>query len=567
MKRSGIFRWALLPVFLFFVIWALLNTLSSEKPGDAELAEHRLISAVKVPPKDLSTEVPTVVIPESGREVFPLMAAGKETDVEWTSRTPAARRVRRIFPDPALLVPEPVLQKGDVVELALFEDTVFSAEIANVTRYPNGAIGMTAPLQGEAKGVVFLSYCGGELRASVEVPGGDDYYVRYDPETKSHYAVQVDRENSDFLEGGDPLIPLDDAAVSDGPKQALGDEPPEAPADAPLGTTIIDVMIVYTPAARSNEGGTSGMNDNIALAMEKANFAHGNSDTRVYLHLVHSVEVTYTESDEGDDSSTDLTRLKNTSDGYMDEVHDWRDTYGADLVCLFEKISDAGGRGYLLSNTNGSPDWGFCLARVQQTDWTYTVVHEWGHNMGCHHSKTQEVQAGPGLYDYSAGWQWDDTASSYDGYCTVMTYRDFDDDGNTDYTRIGYFSNPSINYTGDTVNATGHADDGDNAQTIRNVRAVIADYRTGPFSTFPHTNSFEAGYNSWRYDEGEIDWDRNSGSTGSPNTGPAIAHDGDYYVYTEASGSQYNKTALLEARFDFSELAAPEIAWKRFFDC
>jgi len=547
---------------LLFVARELSKALSSEKSADTVDSSEQVSSLINNEPVEKPENEPLlVVIPEVEQNVFSLMTGGQASDIGWASRTPAAKRVRCIFPDPSLLTFEPVLQKGNVIELALFEDAVFSAEISSMTRYPNGAVGFTAPLQGESKGVVFFSYCDGELRASVEVPGGDDYYVRYNPETKLHYAVQVDREKSEFLEGGDPLIPVDDEVVSDASEQMSADEP-EVLADAPPGATIIDVMVVYTPAARSNQGGTSGMNNNIADAMEKANFAHGNSDTQVYLNLVHSAEVTYTEND----ASKDLTRLKNTGDGHMDDVHGWRDRYGADLICLFEDRDDIGGLGYLLSSPGGNPAYGFCLARVQQTDWTYTVVHEWGHNMGCSHSKTQTIQPWESgdLYTYSAGWQWADTASSAPiGYCSVMTYEDFDDDDIDEYKRVGYFSNPDINYTGNTVNATGHATNGDNARTIRKGRGVIAGYRASPLpppliSVFPHTNSFETGFNSWHHDRADFEWRRKSGSTPSLYTGPSRADDGDYYAFTEANDHE-NEVAVLEARFDFSELVSPEI--------
>jgi len=194
--------------------------------------------------------------------VISLISGGEETDFEWTSRTPAAKRVRRTFPDPQLLTAEPVLEKGDTIELALFDNAVFSAKIRRVTRYPNGAVGMTAHLQGDESGVVYLSYSGGELRASVEVHGADDYYVRYDSATESHYTIQVDHEKSDYQRCNTTLIPsvtrAEARALAEEPIPQLRDEnPPVAqaapPSDLPDGTMVIDLMVVYTPAARVTE--------------------------------------------------------------------------------------------------------------------------------------------------------------------------------------------------------------------------------------------------------------------------------------------------------------------------
>ena len=49
------------------------------------------------------------------------------------------------------------------------------------------------------------------------------------------------------------------------------------------------------------------------------------------LNLVHAAEVSYVESGF---YSLDLSRLQAPGDGYMDDVHPLRDTYGADAVVL-----------------------------------------------------------------------------------------------------------------------------------------------------------------------------------------------------------------------------------------
>ncbi len=548
----------------------LMSWISLDRWGglpSAEIPEALPLQAVKMPP---AADHPAVSALPAVRSAAPrsshsLFKGGRSTLFEWIRTTPAARRIREVFPDPDLMSPVPVLQQGELLELALFEDAVFSAVISRVTRYPNGAVGITAHLEGG--GTAFLSYCGGELRGSITVPGSADWYVRYDTETDAHYAVEVDRENSDCLEGAEPKIPpANHAAETDGPalpaavKPAgpveLGDIPAGYPADA----VQVDVMIVYTPAALTDQGGTNGMNNNIALTMEKANEAHANSDTRVYLNLVHSTGVTYTEAA---GSGADLDALTDF-DGVIDEVHTVRDTYSADMVCMFVDRDDTGGLGWLLNDEDGQPANAFCIARVQQTDWTYTVVHEWGHNMGCSHSKTQAVQPWTGnLFSYSAGWQWADTKSSTAiGYCSVMTYENFDGSSGDEYERVGHFSNPAISYIGVSTSPTGDAADGDNARTIREVRYAVSDYRIpmSLVSQFPSSSSFENTFSPWRYYEGDTTWDRDRDGTTSSGTGPSVGADGDYYIYIEASGFSYD-TALLQAAFDFSGVSSPHIAF------
>jgi hypothetical protein len=406
---------------------------------------------------------------------YELFRAGLSQEIDWKKNTPAAHRACSVFPDVALLTPTSALKVGDQLELRLFEDVVLEAQIANVTTYSSGTVGMTAQMEGEFAGVLYLTYSGNELRISADVLGGNDYYVRFDPSTKQHIALEVDRAASDYLECKDcaelknrvETAPASTPVVNDGPEQMANDS----------SDVVVDVMVVYTPAAKAYEGSVSGIYNNIAMAMQKANTVHGNSDTQVILNLVHVAETAYVESGSG---NTDLRRLTYTGGVYsdMDEVHDLRDEYGADMVCLFADVDYTGGIAWLLDSSSGEPDLAFSMARIQQSDWSYTVVHEWGHNMGCGHSKTQTTQNGPGIYSYSAGWQWSDSASSATiGFCSVMTYENFDSSGSNEYVRVAHFSNPDIDFSGNSTNSTGNASDGDSARTIRELSNVFSAYR------------------------------------------------------------------------------------------
>ena len=503
------------------------------------------------------------------RQPVRLITGIEGTEAVWPRRTPAAKRAQKVDLDPAMMESLPVLKKGDQLELVLFDDAVFRSEVAAVTSYPNGALGITARLAGDSKGTVFLASCGGQLRVDVDVLGGADYAVRYNPETGDHCAIEVDRENSDYLESSDilaPSAPVKDLVSEDIPAAQNS----ATPVDAPTGSTVVDVMIVYTPAARAYEGGVSGMDNNIAMAMQRANEAHGNSDTQIYLNMVHSEEVAYSESG---NASEDLKRLT-YNDGIIDQVHTLRDTYGADFVCMFIKTEQVGGIGWLITDHSGYPQYAFCLARVQQSDWTYTVVHEWGHNMGCSHSKSQVIQPwrSDDFSSYSAGWQWDDAHLSYRGYCSVMTYEDVNNDGSDEYERVGYFSNPNKFYNGKAV---GNAANGDNARVMREMKSVYAAYRntalppppplppipppiTDPVTNYPYSESFEDGYGYWSYAEGQFEWTRQTGETVTDDTGPHDAKDGNMYMYTEAN-DPFGQTALLRATFDFTAVSSPEI--------
>ncbi|MBM4152105.1 MAG: hypothetical protein FJ220_01105, partial [Kiritimatiellaceae bacterium] len=387
----------------------------------------------------------------------------------------------------------------------------------------------------------------------------------YFPESGKHLAIEIDPVRSSVRECGDLKIP----PVKSAQASSLSSAPVAVAAAGevvPTGSTVVDVMIVYTPAALAMEGNTANMNANIAVAMQKANAAHSNSDTRIYLHLVRSEQVSYVES--GDDG-LDLDRLTWTSDGHMDNVHVLRDTYGADLVCLFSDTADVGGLGWLLTDESGEPEYAFCLAYIGQTDTGYTVVHEWGHNMGCSHSKSQAIEPwdSTDFRSYSAGWQWADAHGSFSGYCTVMTYQDWNNDGRREYERVPHFSNPNKSYNG---RATGHVTDGDNARTMREMKAVYASYRatmvppppfeTDVVTTYPYIESFETGYGAWRGGTNiGAYWKRHAGATPQTASGPSAAAEGSNYVYS--SSFTVGASTNLTAWFDFSSLTEPIFSW------
>ena len=94
---------------------------------------------------------------------------------------------------------------------------------------------------------------------------------------------------------------------------------------------LVDLMVVYPAAVREEAGSTSAIQSEIMKAVADANLCYRNSQVNLLVRLVHMEEVAYTPTGL---LGTDLDRLKNTSDGYMDSIHSTRDQYGADLVAL-----------------------------------------------------------------------------------------------------------------------------------------------------------------------------------------------------------------------------------------
>jgi len=92
--------------------------------------------------------------------------------------------------------------------------------------------------------------------------------------------------------------------------------------------------------------------------------------------------------------------------------------------------------------------------------------------------------------------------------------------------------------------------------------SVFVNGSNGTIATFPHAESFETGFGSWNQNAGDdIDWTRQSGGTPSNNTGPSAASDGSFYLFTESSNPNFNRTAILELDFDFTGVSNPMLTF------
>ncbi len=325
-------------------------------------------------------------------------------------------------------------------------------------------------LIGERAGQVTLVWGDGVLVGHLW-HGDEAYRIRY-LGGDLHVVEQLDP--AAFPAEAEPIVP------PQGLSEALSAGEPELTAQADSGATI-DVLVVYTAAARSAAGGTSAIQSEIAGAISDTNTAFSNSNVVQRVNLIHTAEVDY---DESGSASTVLGRLRNTSDGHMDTVHALRDIYRADLVALVvSSLSGACGIGYLMQTESTS----FASNAFSVTDRDcfiqYTLAHEMGHNMGSHHDPANAGSTP--VFSYSYGYQ-----DATNGFRTVMAYPCAGS-----CPRIRHWSDDTILYMG---HATGDADQ-DNARSLNNVRTTVANFRDSGAACSStsknlcmHSNRFEA---------------------------------------------------------------------------
>lgn len=284
----------------------------------------------------------------------------------------------------------------------------------------------------------------------------------------------------DVTEIDSELLPSDHHPISvSADELAAGDvaagmaAPTLPPATAVDSGTLIDVMVVYTTTAKNANGGQNGIEALIALGISLANTAFTNSQINTQFRLVHTAEIAYPESG---NYNTDLSRLRGTADGFLDDVHTLRDTHKADLVTLIEdNIGGACGVAYVMSSV--SANFASSAFSVVEADCIsgYTLAHELGHNMGSMHDR---IEGGTGAYPYSFGHK------EAGMFRTIMAYP-----CTPACTRINHYSNPNVRYQGTWATGIDHTADpassADNARAFTNTLNIVANFRNSGDTTAP----------------------------------------------------------------------------------
>jgi hypothetical protein len=269
-------------------------------------------------------------------------------------------------------------------------------------------------------------------------------------------------EQANFPEEAPPI------PVPAGPDQSESLSPSPQSDDG----SLIDVLVVYT-AAVANYFSNNLVNvmANIQLAIDETNQSYVNSGVAQRVRLVHAAQVNYTETGT---PNTDLSRLQNPGDGYLDEVHSMRDTYGADLVSLWvENLgSSACGIGYLMTAVSHSfESHAFTVVARNCATGYYSFGHEMGHNMGAHHDRY--VAPEDGAFSYSHGYVY-----TPGRWRTVMAYNNQCGDQGYSCTRIPYWSNPNMSYQGFPTGISENApDSANNRLSLNNTANTVANFR------------------------------------------------------------------------------------------
>ncbi len=369
------------------------------------------------------------------------------------------------------------MKRGAVLEFQKLKGEKDRIIILDREEYFPGVISIRGYKEGNREHVLAATYNKGTFNGIYyDKPGSPTYFGFDEVENENYFSSThelAEHQLNCGVDHSDELIPVPHFRKL-GSSSNVAQNPISVA--APLvasedDSVIIDLMIVYTNAAESWASTSSGFGDIdgvIAQSVNLSQTALNNSGIGMRLRLVTTHKTSYNEETDGTDSETRLDRFTESGDGFMDEVHAIRNTFGADIMSLFVRIEDTGGLGWRLSSSGGNPDFGFNLNRVQQVASGLTLIHEVGHNMGNAHSRTQNSSAATaagGLFQYSAGFQ-----NSTSNYHTVMAYSD-------GLQEAPYFSSPDLTFMGTATGENSSVAPTDNARSMREIKRTISNYR------------------------------------------------------------------------------------------
>ncbi|MFZ2753076.1 MAG: M12 family metallo-peptidase [Lysobacteraceae bacterium] len=222
----------------------------------------------------------------------------------------------------------------------------------------------------------------------------------------------------------------------------------------PLAISTIRVMVVATQSAANASGDIVGL---VNLAVAESNQGYANSGVEITLQLAGRYTTTYVESGS---FSTDLTRFRGTTDGYMDSYHATRNTVTADVMMLL--INNASSCG-LASGIGSTASTAFAVAHYGCATGYYSFAHEIGHLQSARHDIATDPTLTP--YAYGHGYR-----SPTNAWRTIMAYACT----TGGCPRINYWSNPAKTYGGQAMGNTTRAH---NQRVLNTTKATIAAFR------------------------------------------------------------------------------------------
>lgn len=376
--------------------------------------------------------------------------------------------------------------KSDV-EISLPNNRTIKAKYSKSYLYSNKSESSVFAIENEPKSELVLSKAGNAITGMYTSILGEK--IIFHQLENNLFAVSLVSESALINKDSTTDFILNDSSFSQKVNANICSE-----ATAICPATTIDVLVVYTLAASASWGGDAQSNSFIATAITNFNTSLINSGvTNTTINLVYSGQIDYSESG---DIYLDLPRFSNKNDGFMDDVHTLRTTYGADLCALVTSSpTSICGLGYLNSNpTDYTGSIAFTVTLFNCAVSNYTLAHEMGHNMGFHHDWYVSTATTPcinhhGYINRTAINQGISSGISKK-WRTIMAYNDECADNGFNCSRINRWANPNLNHNSEPTGiAIGNQNPSNEAFGFSRLACVVSQFMpTANLGTFEIKN-------------------------------------------------------------------------------
>lgn len=389
----------------------------------------------------------------SAQNLFVAPKAGQPRTAAASGSSGPVKRSRAVEIDRRVLA-DAMLDTRRPLDFNLFDDVSYRMSEKQVRASEDGtAVMITGLLDNQPHSSVAIGTNNDGFFALIQDEQGERFQV-------SQNGAQTIIEQVDTR--GYPSDEHLEGAVNPNPRPAL-ELPPGMVAD---NGTIIDVLLLWTPAVEARQGGASGtlLRFNTLLAQINQSFTTSGINTQ--LRWVAPQRINFNEA--GRTMVSTLQQLQTNGDRIIDEVHTLRNTHRADLVAMITTQTEFCGVGYLL-RPGVTEEWGFSLSNDNCAISNFTLAHEIGHNLGAHHDRFS-ANGQTGYFNYSFGW----VTPQNPGFSDIMAYAP------TGRPRRNHWATPTLTINGMIAgSAQANADSADLRTTINETRTVVAAFRLG----------------------------------------------------------------------------------------
>lgn len=360
----------------------------------------------------------------------------------------------------------------DEIEIPLFDG---ESATAIFDRYASGWGGVSTwvgHLKSDPSSQIYLSFKGSTMQGNINI-GQEQYQLRYHSGSDGNTLHKMSHLDPSTIppehDPADPPIPEGNGGSVD----------PSADANGDTGANI-DVLVVATNNAITAMGGANATIALANLAITETNTGYANSGINTTMTLVGLYSNSYVSSGS---FVTDVIRLEDPYDAYMNGIHTIRDTVGADMVALLVDNGTSCGRAAAI---NASESEAFQVTHYGCATGYYSFGHEFGHLQAARHDWTADgTNNSP--YTYNHGY-----VVASESWRTVMGYNNSSTCVGGYCTRLNYWSNPNNNHpsTGTVMGVPdGSSNPAENYRTLNNTAYKVANFRSGQPDVYEPDNS------------------------------------------------------------------------------